>query len=137
MKADARAVIDTSALISRLLSPHSVTADAVRRAADFCVALASEATLADLAAVIGKPKFDPYLTPEERQRFFEEYLGIVELVDAPPGITACRDPSDNKFLDVAVQGKADYLITGDTDLIILHPFMNVAILSPADFLRVP
>ena len=47
----------------------------------------------------------------------------------------CRDAKDDKFLEVAVNGKADYLITGDRDLLVLHPFREIQIVSPATFLE--
>lgn len=49
-------------------------------------------------------------------------------------IRACRDPRDDKFLEVAVNGQADLIITGDRDLLALHPFMGVGIFSPAVYL---
>jgi len=48
-------------------------------------------------------------------------------------INLCRDPKDNKFLELAVNGKADYLISGDRDLLILNPFQEISILSPQAF----
>jgi predicted nucleic acid-binding protein len=48
-------------------------------------------------------------------------------------ITACRDPDDDKFLELAVNGLATHLVTGDADLLALHPLRGVAILTPADF----
>jgi len=49
-------------------------------------------------------------------------------------ITICRDPRDNKFLELAVDGKAQIIITGDQDLLILNPFENIDVLTPRDFL---
>jgi predicted nucleic acid-binding protein len=49
-------------------------------------------------------------------------------------VHACRDPRDDKFLEVAVNGRADLIITGDRDLLALHSFMGVAIISPAAYL---
>jgi predicted nucleic acid-binding protein len=45
------------------------------------------------------------------------------------------DPRDDKFLEAAVHGRSGILITGDADLLALHPFQGVAILTPPDFLR--
>lgn len=55
-------------------------------------------------------------------------------VDPGIEITACRDPRDNKFLELAVAAKAACIVTGDNDLLALHPFRSVPILSPSDFL---
>lgn len=55
----------------------------------------------------------------------------------PTPIRACRDPRADKFLEVAVRGRADLILTGDQDLLALHPFRDIAILSPVDYLRQP
>ena len=50
-------------------------------------------------------------------------------------VRACRDPRDDKFLEAAVNGRADFVITGDKDLLALQPFAGIAIVTPADYLR--
>jgi predicted nucleic acid-binding protein len=69
MKARKRIVIDTNALVSRLLLPRSIPGQAVRKAVDEGVLLVSDATLNELVDVLVRPKFDPYLSIEERQDF--------------------------------------------------------------------
>ncbi len=49
-------------------------------------------------------------------------------------ITACRDRKDDKFLELAVNGKASYVITGDQDLLVLNPFQDIAIISASEYL---
>ena len=49
-------------------------------------------------------------------------------------VRACRDPKDDKFLEVAINGGAEWIVTGDNDLLVLHPFEGVDIVSPADYL---
>ena len=65
-------------------------------------------------------------------------LGTVDRTLIAPGtgdrIRACRDPKDDKFLEVAVNVEADFLISGDRDLVDLHPFRGISILTPAEFL---
>ena len=78
MRARERVVIDTNALISRLLLPASVPAQAVHKAVDEAQVLASDATLMELADVLGRPKFDPYLTVKERQEFLRLFGRITE-----------------------------------------------------------
>jgi len=56
----------------------------------------------------------------------------VPIVNRPMG---CRDPEDDKFLETAVNGNADCLITGDKDLLIMHPFQGIPVLLPAQGLR--
>ena len=50
-------------------------------------------------------------------------------------ITACRDPKDNKDLELAVAGPAEVLVTGDEDLLVLHPFEGIPVVTSADLLR--
>jgi predicted nucleic acid-binding protein len=58
----------------------------------------------------------------------------VEIVEVEQPVRASRDPKDDKFLEAAVNGRADVLVTGDRDLQDLHPFRGIAILTPADYL---
>ena len=59
-----------------------------------------------------------------------------EIIEIITKINLCRDPKDNKFLELAVNGKADYLISGDQDLLILNPFQEISILSPQVFISI-
>jgi putative PIN family toxin of toxin-antitoxin system len=61
--------------------------------------------------------------------------GLIELVDVVDQIRASRDPNDDKFLEAAVSGRANVVITGDRDLLDLNPFREIPILTPADYLR--
>jgi uncharacterized protein len=134
MKARARLVVDTNALVSRLLLPDSVSARAVRKAVDEGRLLVSGGTMEELARVLGRAKFDPYVSIEDRQEFIRRLGRIAEMVPIVQTVRACRDPGDDKFLEVAVNGRADLIITGDRDLLALNPFMGIAILSPAAYL---
>ena len=49
---------------------------------------------------------------------------------------ACRDPDDDKLLELAVNGAADFIVTGDDDLLVMNPFRGIAIVTPAEFLTV-
>lgn len=132
---ESRWVLDTNTLISRLLVPAGVAGRAVDAALARGVLLVSEATLAELAEVLARPKFDRYLGREDRQQFFRLLSGVARTINITQRTEACRDPRDNKFLDVALSGEANAIITGDDDLLVLHPHLGVAILSPAQFLN--
>ena len=134
MKARPRVVVDTNVLLSRLLVPGSAPAQAVRRAVDQGQILASEATLEELADVLSRPKFDRYLTVSERQQFLRLFMRIAQWVPILHPVQACRDPRDDKFLALAVNGEAGVIITGDQDLLVLDPFHDVRILEPAAYL---
>ena len=130
-----RIVVDTNALVSRLLLPDSTACKAVEKAVREGTLLVSDATLDELADVLSRSKFDPYVTLEDRKQFIRLLGRISERVESVRRIRACRDPRDDKFLEVAVNGGSDLIISGDKDLLILNPFMGIPVISPSDFLR--
>ena len=134
MKARERVVVDTNALISRLLVPASFPAQAVRRTIAESQLLASDATIMELAEVLARPKFDPYVTITERQEFLRLFDRIAERIPIVHLVRVCRDPRNDKFLELAVNGEARLIITGDADLLALHPFRGIDILTPAGYL---
>jgi uncharacterized protein len=134
MKARERLVVDTNALISRLLLPGSIPGQAVRKAVAEDQLLASDDTIMELADVLARPKFDPYMTVEERRGFLRLLDRIAERIPITHVVRACRDPRDDKFLELAVNGAAQLIITGDGDLLALHPFRGIDILTPARYL---
>ncbi|WP_055076853.1 putative toxin-antitoxin system toxin component, PIN family [Pseudanabaena sp. 'Roaring Creek'] len=69
-----------------------------------------------------------------RNEFLNDFLAIVENVQIVPKIAACRDRKDDKFLELAVNGNANYIITGDQDLLVLNPFQDISIISVSDYL---
>ena len=129
-----RIVADTNLLVSRLLLPQSVPARAVRKAVDEGQLLVSDATLSELADVLSRAKFDPYISLEDRQGFIRVLNRVAERVIVTAPIQACRDPKDDKFLEVALHGQAKVILTGDRDLLALHPFRGVDIISPREYL---
>jgi putative PIN family toxin of toxin-antitoxin system len=134
MRSRQRIVVDTNALISRLLLPSSVPARAVRKAVDNGILLVSESTMNELADALARQKFDRYITLEDRQDFLRLLGRPAELVPVVYPVHDCRDPKDDKFLEVALNGKADLILTGDADLLALNPWREIAIVSPAEYL---
>lgn len=134
MRPRPRLVVDTNALISRLLLPDSLPARAVRRAVNEGLLLVSEETISELVDVLSRAKFDTYVSVADRQKFIIQLGRIAEFVPIIRRIRACRDPDDDKLLSLAVNGEAALIITGDHDLLALNPFMGIPIISPADYL---
>jgi uncharacterized protein len=130
-----RVVVDTNVLVSRLILPQSVPAHALRRVELQARLLVSEATMYELADVLARPKFDTYVNLEDRRQFIRQLGGIAEFVPIIQIVHECRDPRDDKFLELALNGKADVIITGDEDLLKLHPWREIAILSPLNYLK--
>jgi len=135
MTARERVVIDTNALVSRLLIPKSVPGQAVRKAIDSADVLVSEATMNELAEVLSRRKFDQFISMDDRQQFIRLLARLVELVPIVYRVRVCRDPKNDRMLEVAVNGTAGLIITGDRDLLVLNPFQGIAIISPAEYLR--
>ena len=128
-------VADTNVFVSALLIPTGVAAKALNHALENAVVVASEETLVELGTVLSRPKFDRYLSADERGEYFELLAGVVRVVNVHHSVTACRDPKDDKFLSLALAAEATCLLTGDLDLLALHPFHEVQILTPATFLE--
>ena len=82
-----------------------------------------------------RSKFEKYLTLEQRFVTINEFRAKAFLINADISISECRDPKDNKFLELAVEANASCIVTGDKDLLELHPFRGIAILTAAAFLR--
>ena len=130
-----RFVLDTNVFVSAIVLPLSVPRKAVDKALDQGVLLFSEATMTELAKVLFRPKFDPYCGIEDRMLFLSQLRSTAELVPIIQLVRQCRDPRDDKFLEVALNGKTDLILTGDADLLELHPWRGIEILSPTDYLK--
>lgn len=137
MRTDRKLVIDTNLWISRLLIPGGTAAKAVDHGLSWGIPLMSEETLTELSDVLSWAKFDRYVSREDRQHFLRLLGGITRVISITRRVAACRDPKDDKFLDVALNGEAHMILTGDLDLLELHPFHGIKILNPADFLSRP
>ncbi len=130
-----RVVLDTNVVVSAMLLPGSVPRRALDRGLDQGSILISIPVLLEISELLTREKFDRYLTESERLRFLVALLKETELVEITEQIDVCRDPKDNKFLELAICGKADFIITGDDDLLDLDPFRELRIISPRDFLE--
>ena len=132
MKHD-RVVLDTNVLISGLLSTTSTPAQAVERAISDGQLLASTATLRELMTKLLSPKFDRYVPRERRDALLLRLAPLIEIVEVVQRVQASGDPDDDKFLEVAINGRADVVVSGDRDLLDLNPFRRIAILTPAAY----
>lgn len=132
-----RAVIDTNVLIAGLLwrsSPHALLAH-VRGGTLGLVS--SPALLAELADVLGRSKFDAVLKRSKisREHLLAEIRQLAEVIDPPPlPQPVCRDPDDDEVLALALAARAELIVSGDADLLILQQFEGVPIVSPAQAL---
>ncbi len=129
-----RIVVDTNVYVSRFLRPDSVPGRAVAKVWTEATPLLSVESWNELRVVLKRPKFQPYIQPHTVGEFLRQLWAISDVIEIPTPIRACRDPRDDKFLEVAIHGRADAIVTGDGDLLALHPFDGIAILTPAAFL---
>ncbi|WP_202976764.1 putative toxin-antitoxin system toxin component, PIN family [Candidatus Oscillochloris fontis] len=130
-----RCVFDTNVIVSALLFDQSTPAQAIFYAVQHGIILLSAETLAELTKVIRRKKFEAYIPLHDREHFLTKFVLGSEIVTIHEQIDLCRDAKDNKFLEVAVNGNATVLVSGDEDLTVLHPFRNIPIISPQAFLQ--
>jgi putative PIN family toxin of toxin-antitoxin system len=128
-----RAVFDTSVVVSAVLLPRSVPRQAFDRVPEQGKILISVATVNELNEVLRRQHFDKYVREAQRLEFLAALIREAELVDVTEIVTECRDPKDNKFLELAVSGKATCIISGDKDLLALHPFRGIPVIAPRFF----
>ena len=133
-----RAVVDTNILVRALIKPHGTVGPVLLRLrhGDYTL-LYAQLLLEELVDVLNRPRIrEKYqLTDQDIQTVVGLILLRGEPVASEKRITACRDPKDDKFLEIAVAGGADVIVSGDEDLLILHPYAGIPIVMPAVFLQ--
>jgi putative PIN family toxin of toxin-antitoxin system len=134
MTALGRLVLDTNVVLSGLLFPGSIPSRVLQEVQGSAI-LASKATRQELTEVVERTRFDRYVQREVRRHLAAQFLRATVTIEVSSPIRACRDLKDDKFLEVAVHGLADAIITGDRDLLELNPFHGIAILTPAEYLE--
>ncbi|MEO6813804.1 MAG: putative toxin-antitoxin system toxin component, PIN family [Ginsengibacter sp.] len=128
-------VIDTNTLISAFLFKYSTPRKAFEKAVKKGRVCSSFKTYDEFSEVLLRSKFDKYISPEEKLLALKQFKELTLFGEISKTITDCRDPKDNKFLELAVSADASCIITGDKDLLVLHPFRGIPILNAADFLN--
>lgn len=132
-----RLVLDTNVLVSALLLPDSTPRKALDRALNSGTVLLSDGTLTELYQVLTRRRLRRYIDVHDIRSFLAAFVREAQWVEVNLQLSVCRDPKDNKFLELAVSGSANYVITGDSDLLVLNPFQGITILSPRSFLELP
>jgi putative PIN family toxin of toxin-antitoxin system len=128
-----RCVVDTNVIVSASVFTRSVPRRAVERVLRNGVLLLSDFTMDELKDVLFREKFGRYVSRVERAIFLGHLGATAEFVPIVQLVSECRDPSDDKFLEVALNGRADVIVTGDKDLLEMHPRRGFAILSPSQY----
>jgi uncharacterized protein len=130
-----RFILDANVLVSAVLSSKSKARQAFNLAIDTGIILMSNPVFAEISEVLRRPKFDRYIDRARRENFIGDLLGIVQFIEITEQINECRDPKDNKYLELAVSGGAKLIVTGDNDLLVLNPFRSTTILNIQEFLE--
>ena len=130
-------VLDTNTVLSALLFNQS-TLSQLRLfwQSEQLIPLASKATISELLRVLAYPKFK--LSSLEQRSFLDEYLPYIQTItklEALPEPTICKDSNDVMFLELTLAGDADFLITGDKDLLVLLQIFQFKIITPAEFIN--
>jgi uncharacterized protein len=117
-----------------VILPDSQLAHAVDHVVLKCELLISPAMIAELEAVFRRPKLNRYTDLDTRLRYLWSLVELAKPISVASEVSDCRDEKDNKLLALALDGRADAIVSGDGDLLCLHPWRGIAILSPADYL---
>ena len=132
-----RSVVDTGVLVSALIRRQGTTGEVLRALRDgrFTIVYTTSIVV-EIIDVLGR---DPFRTKYNIQA--EDITTLINLVRlrgdlVNPGrmLKVCRDPKEDKFLEAALAGEADAIVSGDADLLVLNPFENIPILRPFEFL---
>lgn len=127
-------VFDASALVGAALKVDSVPERALLRAEEIDVFALSAVVDAEIARVLARPKFAGAISADRRDRI----LGIVRNAsiwfEPTELVFNCRDPKDNKYLELALAAGAETIVSSDDDLTVLHSWRGVRILRPVDYL---
>ena len=138
-----KVVIDTNVWISGMLTQTGTPAQLIRHVVSYSLPVFSQDTFAELKQRLWLPKFDRYVSMEYRKQLLHDIDTVAVWVDVPQNISAqtyCRDADDNKFIHAAIVAGADWLVTGDKDLLVLADSMRasgIRIVSPSDAIQLP
>jgi len=131
----ANIVVDTNVFLSAAINPDGLSAEALYRALEEYQLLHSTQTLEELVTRLNSGKICKYSTEKSRNTITSDVEQASKIVEVEHRTTACRDPKDNKFLELAVSGEAKYILSGDKDLLDMGQCQGIEILSPRGFLE--
>jgi len=132
-----RVVIDTGVLVSGLIRPQGTTGEVLLALREGkLTVLYSNETIMEIIDVLGRDKFrlKYHILPDDISALINLIRLRGEVVIPKQKVADCRDPKDDKFLDAALSGNADYLVSGDLDLLSMNPYQSIPIITPAEFL---
>lgn len=135
-----RVVLDTNVLVSAAIMPGGKSDQILRQASLKFELLTSEYILSELIRVLRRThiqrKYRDRVTPKNQEEYFAALWAIAQLVETHTKLEVVADPKDDAVLACALDGQADYLVTGDPHLLALQKFRDIQIVTPAQFLKV-
>jgi putative PIN family toxin of toxin-antitoxin system len=129
-----KVVVDTNVWISFLIGRSLKGLDRLLLDGSIRLLFCDE-LMAELLEVLHRPKFSKYFTSQNIEELVELIRQLADWVEPTQQVDECRDPKDNFLLDLCLVGGADYLITGDQDLLVLNPFKETQIVHYRNFLE--
>ena len=129
-------VFDASAVVSAALREDSVPERAFLRAENTDVFALSAEVDFEIASVLDRPRFAKAISAARRARILNVMRGEAAWFSPSERVTDCRDKKDDKYLELALAAGAWAIVSGDADLLVLHPWRGVRILRPAEYLAV-
>lgn len=127
-------VFDASAVVSAALREDGVPERALLRAEETDILALSAEVDAEIATVLERPRFAAAVPAARRARVLEVLRGGALWFSPSERVADCRDAKDNKYLELALAAGAWAIVSGDADLLVLHPWRGVRILRPAEYL---
>jgi putative PIN family toxin of toxin-antitoxin system len=126
-------VVDANVVISAGLKPHSLSARAILLARSHATIVLSDAVEAEIRSVIARPKFEAYAV--DLNLILGAIAAIAERHEPDMRVTDCRAAKDNKYLELAAAVQAAMIVSGDDDLLVLHPWRGIDIVNAGDYVR--
>ena len=127
-------VFDASTVVSAVLKADSVPERVLLHAEEVDVLAASAAVDDEFSEVLSRPKFARVIPLARRDSFLRILRDAAIWFIPVVRVTDCRDPKDDKYLELALAAGAETIVSSDDDLLVLHPWRGVRILGPADYL---
>jgi putative PIN family toxin of toxin-antitoxin system len=128
-------VLDTNFIVSAIILPQSVAAQALEIAFEHFDPVFSKATILELATVLSRPKFDLYAESEVRKLLVKDYAEAAKEISVTTEVTDCIDAKDNKFLALALDAGAKLLVSGDKrHLLSMNPYQGIALIGIREFI---
>jgi len=135
-KKQSKIVIDTNLWISYLITKGFKRLDSLIYS-DKARLVFSQELIDEFISVAKRPKFKKYISPDNLMKLLDLFDTYGELVNVSSDIKVCRDVKDNFLLSLSVDSQADFLITGDNDLLEIKNFGKTNILTITDFELLP